>query len=73
MARSAVNSPSMYGLGYLAIMLLALVAVTAVLGSSKLRGAISLFLGLAIGLVGIDFLTGQRGRHGALHHGVAGV
>jgi putative tricarboxylic transport membrane protein len=36
-----------------------LVAVTAVLGSSKLRGCISLLLGLAIGLVGIDFLTGQ--------------
>ena len=44
---------------YLAIMLFALVAVTAVLGSSKLRGAISLVLGLAIGIVGIDFLTGQ--------------
>jgi putative tricarboxylic transport membrane protein len=44
---------------YLAIMLFALVAVTAVLGASKLRGAISLFLGLAIGVVGIDFLTGQ--------------
>lgn len=44
---------------YLAIMLLALVAVTAVLGSSKLRGMISLLLGLAIGLVGIDSLTGQ--------------
>jgi putative tricarboxylic transport membrane protein len=44
---------------YLAIMLFALVAVTAVLGHSKLRGAISLFLGLAIGVVGIDFLTGQ--------------
>ncbi len=44
---------------YLAIMLLALVAVTAVLGTSKLRGCISLLLGLAIGLVGIDFLTGQ--------------
>src|ERR1700712_4234994 len=44
---------------YLAIMLFALVAVTAVLGSSKLRGGISLFLGLAIGLVGIDSLTGQ--------------
>ena len=40
-------------------MLFALVAVTAVLGSSKLRGAISLVLGLAIGIVGIDFLTGQ--------------
>ncbi|MDE9366962.1 tripartite tricarboxylate transporter permease [Luteipulveratus sp. YIM 133132] len=44
---------------YLAIMVLALVAVTAVLGSSKLRGFISLFLGLAIGLVGIDSVTGQ--------------
>src|SRR6201991_3679524 len=42
---------------YLAIMLLALVMVTAVLGSSKLRGAISLLLGLAIGIVGIDSLT----------------
>ena len=38
---------------YFAIMLLALFAVTAVLGASKLRGFISLFLGLAIGLVGI--------------------
>lgn len=44
---------------YLAIMLFALVAVTAVLGSSKMRGVISLLLGLAIGVVGIDSLTGQ--------------
>ena len=44
---------------YLAIMLLALVMVTAVLGSSRLRGAIALLLGLAIGIVGIDSLTGQ--------------
>jgi putative tricarboxylic transport membrane protein len=42
---------------YFAIMMLALVAVTAVLGSSKLRGFISLFLGLAVGLVGAS--TGQ--------------
>ncbi|GGF57448.1 tripartite tricarboxylate transporter TctA [Marmoricola endophyticus] len=42
---------------YFAIMLLALFAVTAVLGSSKLRGFVSLFLGLAIGLVGTT--TGQ--------------
>jgi len=42
---------------YFAIMLLALVAVTAVLGHSKLRGFIALFLGLAIGLVGTS--TGQ--------------
>ncbi|ROR89674.1 tripartite tricarboxylate transporter permease [Nocardioides aurantiacus] len=38
---------------YFAIMLLALFAVTVVLGSSKLRGFIALFLGLAIGLVGM--------------------
>ena len=37
---------------YFAIMLLALISVTAVLGDSKLRGFISLFLGLAIGLIG---------------------
>jgi len=37
---------------YFAIMLLALFAVTAVLGTSKLRGFIALFLGLTIGLIG---------------------
>ena len=42
---------------YFAIMLLALFAVTAVLGSSKLRGFVALFLGLAISLVGTS--TGQ--------------
>jgi putative tricarboxylic transport membrane protein len=42
---------------YFAIMLLALFAVTAVLGASKLRGMIALFLGLTIGLVGTS--TGQ--------------
>ena len=42
---------------YFAIMVLALFAVTAVLGSSKLRGFVALFLGLAIGLVGTS--TGQ--------------
>ena len=45
---------------YLAIMVLALLAVTAVLGTSKLRGFASLGLGLAIGLVGIDPVTGQQ-------------
>jgi putative tricarboxylic transport membrane protein len=41
------------------VMLLAFIAVTAVLGSSRLRGFISLTLGLAIGLVGIDAVSGQ--------------
>ena len=44
---------------YFAIMLLALVLVTSVLGSSQLRGFIALFLGLTIGLVGLDLNTGQ--------------
>lgn len=44
---------------YLAIMAFALVAITAVLGSSPLRGVVALLFGLAIGVVGIDFLTGQ--------------
>lgn len=42
---------------YFAIMLLALFMVSSVLGASKLRGFISLFLGLAIGLIGTT--TGQ--------------
>lgn len=42
---------------YFAILLLALLAVTTVLGSSKLRGFIALFLGLTIGLAGT--VTGQ--------------
>ncbi|MCK6210837.1 tripartite tricarboxylate transporter permease [Georgenia sp. EYE_87] len=45
---------------YLAIMLLALVAVTAVLGKSRVRGFSALALGLAIGLIGLDPVTGQR-------------
>ncbi len=40
-----------------ALMALALFAVTAVLGTSRLRGFIALFIGLAIGLVGTE--TGQ--------------
>jgi putative tricarboxylic transport membrane protein len=45
---------------YFALMVLAFVSVTALLGRSLLRGLISLFLGLFIGLVGIDNLTGQQ-------------
>jgi putative tricarboxylic transport membrane protein len=42
---------------YFALLLLALFAVTAVLGTSRLRGFTALFIGLAIGLVGTQ--TGQ--------------
>ncbi|MET3922138.1 tripartite tricarboxylate transporter permease [Arthrobacter sp. UYEF20] len=51
----SLGSPS-----YFAIMVLSLLAVTAVLGSSRLRGFASLGLGLAIGLIGMDSVTGQR-------------
>jgi putative tricarboxylic transport membrane protein len=44
---------------YFAVMLLAFVAVTSVLGASRLRGFISLFIGLTIGLIGIDAVSGQ--------------
>ncbi|MFI7016797.1 tripartite tricarboxylate transporter permease [Streptomyces sp. NPDC050164] len=45
---------------YFALMLLAFIAVTSVLGSSRVRGFISLSLGLTIGLVGIDSVSGQQ-------------
>lgn len=51
------------GLGapdYFAIMLLSFIAVTAVLGSSRIRGFASLVVGLVIGIVGIDSVSGQQ-------------
>ena len=44
---------------YFALVVFAFVAVTAVLGRSLVRGLIALVLGLVIGVVGIDGLTGQ--------------
>ena len=44
---------------YFALMVLALTTVTAVLGDLLARGLASLFIGLALGLVGIDLQTGQ--------------
>jgi putative tricarboxylic transport membrane protein len=44
---------------YFALALLAFAAVTSLLGASLVRGLFSLFLGLALGLVGIDALTGS--------------
>ncbi|MGN9802121.1 tripartite tricarboxylate transporter permease [Micromonospora sp. L32] len=44
---------------YFALMLLSFVAVTAVLGASRVRGFASLLIGLVIGVVGID-QTGQQ-------------
>ncbi|TDC30306.1 tripartite tricarboxylate transporter permease [Micromonospora sp. KC213] len=45
---------------YFALMLLSFVAVTAVLGASRVRGFASLLLGLVIGIVGIDSVSGQQ-------------
>jgi putative tricarboxylic transport membrane protein len=44
---------------YFALMVLAFVTVSATFGDSPLKGLVSLFLGLALGLIGIDKLTGQ--------------
>jgi putative tricarboxylic transport membrane protein len=44
---------------YFALMVLAFVTVSAAFGDSTLRGLTSLFIGLMLGLVGIDMQTGQ--------------
>jgi putative tricarboxylic transport membrane protein len=44
---------------YFLLMLLAFTTVSAVLGKSTLRGLTALFVGIAIGLVGLDQITGQ--------------
>jgi putative tricarboxylic transport membrane protein len=44
---------------YFALMVLCFITVSAVLGSSPLRGLTSLFLGIFLGLIGIDLQTGQ--------------
>jgi putative tricarboxylic transport membrane protein len=51
---------------YLAIILLTFTGVTAVLGASRVRGLASLLVGLTIGVVGIDFVTGQQRLTGGL-------
>lgn len=44
---------------YFCLMLLAFTTVSAVLGQSALRGLTALFIGLALGLVGMDQISGQ--------------
>ena len=44
---------------YFALMVLAFVSVTALVGRSLVRGMVSLFIGLSMGLIGIDVLSGQ--------------
>jgi putative tricarboxylic transport membrane protein len=59
-------APAMVRLGlsfgpaeYFALVVLAFTTITALLGDSVPHGLLSLFLGLALGLVGIDTLSGQ--------------
>ena len=44
---------------YFSLMVLAFVTVSAVLGSSAVRGLASLFLGFYLGMIGVDLQTGQ--------------
>ncbi|HEX7125628.1 MAG TPA: tripartite tricarboxylate transporter permease [Thermodesulfobacteriota bacterium] len=44
---------------YFALMVLAFTSVSVVLGASRVRGFVSLFIGLAMGVMGIDAQTGQ--------------
>jgi putative tricarboxylic transport membrane protein len=44
---------------YFALIVVGFTTISAVLGDSPVRGLLSLFLGLALGLVGIDLQTGQ--------------
>ena len=44
---------------YFLLMVLAFTTVSAVLGRSMLRGIVALFIGLAIGLIGMDQISGQ--------------
>lgn len=44
---------------YFALTILAFTSVAVVMGASRVRGFVSLFIGLALGLIGIDSMTGQ--------------
>ena len=60
--RAAVRAPgdAVQPADYFALMVLAFMSVTALVGRSLVRGMTSLFLGLFLGLIGIDELTGQE-------------
>jgi putative tricarboxylic transport membrane protein len=58
---------------YFMLMLLAFTTVSAVLGRSLLRGLTALFLGLAMGLVGLDQITGQARYTGGVPEFLDGV
>ena len=58
---------------YFMLMLLAFMTVSAVLGKSTLRGMTALFVGLAIGLIGIDQISGQARYTGGVPELMDGI
>ena len=58
---------------YFCLMLLAFTPVSAVLGKSTLRGLTSLFVGIAMGLVGIDQITAQARYTGGVLEFMDGI
>jgi putative tricarboxylic transport membrane protein len=58
---------------YFALMLLAFTTVSAVLGQSTLRGLTALFIGLGVGLVGLDQITGQVRYTGGIPEFLDGI
>jgi putative tricarboxylic transport membrane protein len=58
---------------YFMLMLLAFTTVSAVLGKSTVRGMTALFVGLAVGLVGMDQLSGQARYTGGVPELLDGI
>ena len=58
---------------YFMLMLLAFTTVSAVLGQSAVRGISALFVGLAMGLIGMDQITGQARYTGGVPELLDGV
>lgn len=58
---------------YFMLMVLAFTTVSAVLGRSSLRGITALFIGLALGLVGVDQITAQARYTGGIPEFTDGI
>jgi putative tricarboxylic transport membrane protein len=58
---------------YFLLMVLAFTTVSAVLGASALRGLTALFIGLAVGLIGMDQISGQARYTGGVPELLDGI
>jgi putative tricarboxylic transport membrane protein len=58
---------------YFCLMVLAFITVSAVLGKSRLRGLTALFVGLAVGCVGMDQISGQVRYTGGIPEFMDGI